>query len=114
MPNVSVRNSRTAATTAALSPPAPTNPPMYPSSITPSPPGVIGSAEINRPNEKTANASAVLTSCSDTPRWRSDSSRMRKSASWLSSVVQVKRIHRRDTRSIVSVRNFEPRVRRDR
>ena len=55
MPNVSIRNNRTAATTAALSPPAPTNPPMYPSSITPSPPGVIGSAEISRPNEKTAN-----------------------------------------------------------
>jgi hypothetical protein len=34
---------------------------------------------------------------------------MRNSAIWLSSVVQVKRIHRRDTRSIVSVRNLDAR-----
>ena len=70
---------------------------------------MIGSAEISRPNAKTANASAVLTSCSDTPRWREDSSRTKNNASWLSSVVQVNRTHRRDTRAIVSERNFAAR-----
>ena len=36
-----------------------TRPPMYPSSITPRPPGVIGSAEISRPKANTARACAV-------------------------------------------------------
>ncbi len=70
----------------------------------PTPPGVIGTADSSRENAKTANASAVETSCSETPRCRRDSSRTENSASWLSTVVQVSRNHRCSTSAIVSRR----------
>ena len=89
-PNVSARNISTAPTTAAFSSAgaAAARPPMYPRSITPTPPGVIGTAERSRLNENTAKTWAVLMSCSETPMLRSDSRSTTASVTWLRIVVQ--------------------------
>ena len=68
MPYVRARNSSTAATICAFSSESnAVSPPMYPRSIRPTPPGVIGTADSNRENANTAKASADDTSCSETP-----------------------------------------------
>ena len=103
---MSARYTSTAATTCGSAPPAATSAPVRPSSTTPTPPGVSGSADSSRTNENAASVSCQLTSSLLTPTWRSDRSSTTNSDRWLMNVQNVSAFQRCRSRSIVSVRNF--------
>src|SRR3954462_12802240 len=83
-----------AATTWALWPPNVTSAPVRPTSMRPTPPGVIGNALSSRTSDQAANASTSETSAAGTPTARNDTSRIRSTDTWPATVASVSRSQR--------------------